>query len=76
MPEHGHGGEELTLVLEGAYSDKLGRFAAGDIADLGDDVEHQPVVDQDRACICLVATEAPTRFRSWPARILQPLIGI
>lgn len=76
MPEHGHGGEEMTLVLEGAYSDKLGRFAAGDIADLGDDVEHQPVVDQDRACICLVATEAPTRFRSWPARILQPLIGI
>jgi putative transcriptional regulator len=76
MPEHGHGGEEMTLILEGSYTDKFGRFGRGDIADLGDDVEHQPVVDRDRACICLVATEAPTRFRSWPARILQPLIGI
>jgi len=76
MPEHGHGGEEMTLILEGAYTDKFGRFGVGDIADLGDDVEHQPIVEKDGPCICLVATEAPTRFRSWPARILQPLIGI
>lgn len=76
MPEHGHGGEEMTLVLEGAYNDKFGRFAAGDIADLGDEVEHQPIVEKERACICLVATEAPTRFLSWPVRILQPWIGI
>jgi putative transcriptional regulator len=76
MPEHGHGGEELTLILSGAYNDSLGRFAAGDIADLDQDFEHQPVVEADEACICLVATEAPTRFKSWPARLLQPLIGI
>lgn len=76
MPEHGHGGEEMTLILEGAYQDKFGRFAAGDIADLDDDVEHQPIVEEGVACICLVATEAPTRFLSWPARLLQPLIGI
>jgi putative transcriptional regulator len=76
MPEHGHGGEELTLILSGAYNDSLGRFAAGDVADLDQDFEHQPVVEADEACICLVATEAPTRFKSWPARLLQPLIGI
>jgi putative transcriptional regulator len=76
MPEHGHGGEEMTLILEGAYTDKLGRFGVGDIADLDDDIEHQPIVEKDGPCICLVATEAPTRFRSWPARVLQPLIGI
>jgi putative transcriptional regulator len=76
MPEHGHGGEEITLILSGAYNDSLGRFAIGDVADLDEDFEHQPVVEAGAACICLVATEAPTRFKSWPARLLQPLIGI
>ncbi len=76
MPEHGHGGEEITLILSGAYNDKFGRFAKGDVADLDEDVEHQPIVEKDFACVCLVATEAPTRFKSWPARLIQPLIGI
>lgn len=76
MPEHGHGGEEITLILSGAYNDKFGRYARGDVADLDESIEHQPVVENDAACICLVATEAPTRFKSWPARLLQPLIGI
>ena len=76
MPEHGHGGEEITLILSGAYNDALGRFAQGDVADLGEHIEHQPVVEADAACLCLVATEAPTRFKSWPARLLQPFIGI
>lgn len=76
MPEHGHGGEEITLILSGAYNDKFGRYARGDVADLDESIEHQPVVETGAACICLVATEAPTRFKSWPARLLQPLIGI
>lgn len=76
MPEHGHGGEEITLILSGAYNDKFGRYARGDVADLDESIEHQPIVEPGAACICLVATEAPTRFKSWPARLLQPLIGI
>lgn len=76
MPEHGHGGMELTLVLKGAYHDELGHFAKGDIADHDESVEHTPVVVGDEACICLVANQAATRFRSWPARIMQKFIGI
>jgi putative transcriptional regulator len=76
MPEHGHGGEELTVILQGSYSDHTGRYCAGDVADLDTDIEHQPKVDSDVDCICLVATEAPTRFKSLWARIAQPLIGI
>ncbi len=76
MPEHGHGGEEITLVLKGAYRDHMGRFARGDVADLDEDIEHKPVVEQDGDCICLVATERPTRFKSIAARILQPFVGI
>lgn len=76
LPEHGHGGSELTLILRGAYRDELGHFEVGDIADHDESVEHTPVVVGDEACICLVATEAATRFRSWPARIMQKFIGI
>lgn len=76
VPEHGHGGSEMTLVLSGAYRDELGRFAVGDIADLDEHVEHQPRVEPDALCICLVATEAPTRFKSVLSRLLQPLVGI
>ena len=35
IPDHGHGGSELTLVLSGGYSDVTGHYAAGDLADLG-----------------------------------------
>lgn len=76
MPEHGHGGEEITMVLKGAYRDHMGRFARGDVADLDEDIEHKPVVEQDGDCICLVATERPTRFKSLAARIMQPFVGI
>jgi putative transcriptional regulator len=76
MPEHGHGGEEITMILSGAYNDRIGRFATGDVADLGEDVDHKPIVEMGEACICLVATEAPTRFKSLAARLLQPIIGI
>jgi putative transcriptional regulator len=76
MPEHGHGGEEITLVLRGAYRDHMGRFAQGDVADLDEDIEHKPVVEMVGDCICLVATERPTRFKSLAARIIQPFVGI
>lgn len=76
VPEHGHGGAELTLVLSGTYSDALGDFRRGDIADLDELVEHQPQVQGDVPCICLVATEAPTRFKGFFSRLLQPLVGI
>ncbi|MBO6932531.1 MAG: cupin domain-containing protein, partial [Roseibium sp.] len=65
-----------TLVLSGAYRDELGRFGPGDIADLDEHVEHQPRVEAGAPCICIVATEAPTRFKNLISRLLQPLVGI
>ena len=75
MPVHSHQGSELTLVLKGAYDDELGHFAAGDVADLDSDVEHQPVVSRGETCICLAALDAPLRFPGRIARMLQPLFG-
>jgi putative transcriptional regulator len=76
VPQHGHGGEELTLILRGSYSDRFGRFAVGDIAELHRNVIHRPVVDRQDNCICLVATEAPARFTSLIMRVIQPFVRI
>ena len=76
MPAHGHGGSEITQILRGAYQDSLGCFAAGDVADLDADTEHQPVILPGAACVCVAALDAPLRFPGWLARALQPVFGI
>ena len=76
MLEHGHGGEELTLVLKGAFKDKVGRFVRGDIADLDQETEHCPIIEEGETCICLYATEAPSHYKTWIGRLLQPILGI
>lgn len=76
LPDHGHGGEEMTLVLRGSYSDVTGHYGAGDVADLDGDVEHAPVTCPKEGCICLIASEKPARFKSLLARIMQPLAGL
>jgi putative transcriptional regulator len=76
MPEHGHGGPELTLMLAGSYRDQLGHYATGDLADLDDAVEHQPVADPETGCICLIASVEKARFKSVLARLIQPFTGL
>lgn len=76
MPEHGHGGTELTLVLEGTYGDENGRYGRGDVQDIDADSEHRPVADEATGCICLVASEKPAHFKRIIDRLLQPLTGM
>ena len=75
LPRHGHTGTELTLVLSGSYSDHLGRFGRGDVAETDDDIVHEPLSDRDEDCICLIATEGPLKFDSLIARIYQRFAG-
>jgi putative transcriptional regulator len=75
IPEHGHGGSELTVVLRGSFTDRTGHYVKGDVSDLDEDTEHQPIVDEGETCYCLFATEAPARFKSRLLRLLQPLLG-
>jgi len=75
MLAHTHEGNELTLVLRGSYADEVGRFTAGDVADLDGEIEHQPLVDSEQECICLIATDAPLKFSSLLGRLVQPITG-
>ncbi len=76
IPQHGHGGSELTLVLKGSFMDQIGRFQAGDVADVDVGIHHQPVADTSETCICLIATDERLRFSDSLSRMLQPFFGI
>jgi putative transcriptional regulator len=76
VPDHTHGGLELTLVLQGAFKDETGRFGRGDLEVADDDLEHTPIAEDGMACICLAATDAPLKFSSFVPRLLQPLFRI
>lgn len=76
VPDHGHNGMELTLVLQGSFSDETGQFNTGDLEVAYDDLVHTPVADPGPPCICLAATDAPLRFQTFVPRMLQPLFRI
>jgi len=76
VPDHSHNGLELTLVLQGSFSDSAGRFSVGDLEVADQDVEHTPTADAGAPCICIAATDAPLRFNSLIPQILQPLFRI
>jgi len=76
VPDHGHRGLELTLVLQGAFHDEKDRFARGDIEIADEQLEHTPVAEHGQDCICLAATDAPLKFNSLLARIAQPFLRI
>jgi putative transcriptional regulator len=76
VPKHSHRGLELTLVLSGAFSDATGRYGRGDLQEADENLEHQPHAEPGEECICLAITDAPLRFSSLAARMIQPLLGI
>ncbi|MCC7253917.1 ChrR family anti-sigma-E factor [Hyphomicrobium sp.] len=75
LPEHEHEGSELTLILRGSYSDALGTYQPGDVADIDEGIAHGPVACPMKGCICLTATEGKIRFKNWLTRLLQPLFS-
>ena len=76
VPEHGHGGNELSLVLRGSFIDGDDVFSRGDVEEAGSELVHQPVAAADTDCICLIITDAPLRFTNWFLRLVQPVLKI
>lgn len=76
VPEHTHGGRELTVVLSGYFKDGKDVFRRGDFEEADEDLTHQPVAGEGQDCICLAVTDAPLKFKSWLVRLVQPVLGI
>ncbi len=76
VPDHGHRGTELTLVLCGAFRDQTDRFGPGDVEVADQALKHTPVADIGADCICLAATDARLRFSGLLPRMAQPFLRI
>jgi putative transcriptional regulator len=75
LPEHGHEGSEITMVLRGTISDSTGLYRPGDVCDIDESIEHAPIAGE-RGCICVVAQDRPVRFRSLLVRLARPWHGM
>ncbi len=76
MPDHGHHGTEMTLVLKGAFQDDDGYFARGDIEIADSEMHHMPVADIHEECVCLAVADAPLQFDRLIPRIAQRFLRI
>lgn len=76
MPDHGHNGVEMTMVLQGAFQDEDGYFARGDVETADTAVNHTPIADIHEDCICLAVSDAPLQFKGLLPRIVQRFIRI
>ncbi|WP_415919361.1 ChrR family anti-sigma-E factor [Tateyamaria sp. SN6-1] len=76
MPDHGHHGTEMTMVLQGAFQDEDDYFARGDVEVADSDTHHTPVADIHEDCICLAVTDAPLQFQGILPKIAQRIIRI
>lgn len=76
VPDHGHRGLELTLVLQGAFRDDFDRFGPGDLEIATEETNHTPIAEPGPDCICLAATDAPLRFKGLLPKLAQPFFRI
>ncbi len=73
-------GLELTCVLKGSFHDGSGQYLEGDVCEIGNEAEeqgssydHRVRADPWGDCVCITAISGRMRFRSWVARLLQPM---
>jgi len=76
IPEHTHRGTELTLVLEGGFSDADGSYHQGDFLLRRPTDVHAPTAVQSEDCICLAVLDAPLKFTGWKYRWMNPFLQL
>ncbi len=74
--QHGHDALEMTCVLEGGFQHDGGHYGPGDF-DFGDDsVSHEPHVDDDEDCVCLVAMQGDLRWKGFWGLLARPFVRL
>ena len=76
IPEHGHRGNEMTLVLEGGFSDADGSYHKGDFLFRRPGEVHSPTALQSEDCICVAVLDAPLKFTNWKFRWMNPFLKL
>ncbi|OAN52383.1 hypothetical protein A6A04_01465 [Paramagnetospirillum marisnigri] len=76
VPEHGHGGMELTMVLQGGFADQGQGYARGDVAMADRQLVHSPVADRSETCLCLAVTDAPLKLTGLVGLLVNPFLDL
>ncbi len=75
VPSHTHSSDEYTLVLQGAFQDKTGEYAAGDVAYADPDLDHRPRASSEGPCLCLTIEGGPVRLTGPVGRLLNSIVN-
>lgn len=72
VPEHTHRGSEMTLVVNGEFSDGLAHYDSGDFTVMDGQNIHTPSTTSDEGCLVFSVIDAPLHFTSGWARLINP----
>ena len=76
MAHHSHTGDEVTVILEGSFSDEDGCYKAGDFIFRDSGHKHKPVATNDQDCICLIVLDGPIQLTGWLSRLFNPILRL
>ena len=71
VPSHTHNGFELTLLLEGTFSDSMGDYVPGDFILLDGEHNHQP--ETKEGCLCFTVVSDSLHFTEGLSKLLNPI---
>lgn len=72
VPEHTHKGTEMTLVIDGQYSDGIAEYDCGDFTIMNNRHKHLPHSEADEGCLVFTIVDQPLHFTAGIARLLNP----
>jgi len=76
VSNHDHRGREVTVVLQGSFSDQNGLYLPGDFLVKEAGEEHRPIASEDAECVCLSVLEAPVKFTGPITSLINPFLKI
>lgn len=71
IPEHTHTGFEVTLLLEGEFSDEDGHYVPGDF--IWQDGRHQHTPLTKNGCLCFTVVSSALHFNKGFSKLLNPI---
>lgn len=71
VPPHTHSGFELTVLLDGSFTDDMGTYNKGDFVWLDGQHTHNPKTLD--GCICYTVVSNPLHFTQGVSRLLNPI---
>lgn len=71
VPQHTHKGFELTVLLEGSFTDEHGEYVKGDFIMLDGSTVHHP--ESENGCLCYTVANDALRFTQGINKLLNPI---